>query len=319
MVPVSGLERQEPPSEGVSWVYSTEPQEADWHVVRGVRDRLLIPNSSDRTVFILGEPPEVLKYDRSVLLSYGHVLGPRFRYLGRLPNHRHVGGLLPWRLGLPGIESSMTAEKSLSFDQLCALEPPPGDRITMLVSDKADTALQVARLRFRDYLAHRLPELEVFGRGSAEVKDSLTVFRRGSFHIAVENSVHPGYWTEKLSDPLIAWNYVAYGGHRKNLPSIHANSSLRINPFAPEKSYRKICSWRSRILDHGSIESRREAREVILYQANFHAQVLRFIAAARVRTESGKYSLSLPAHKVGPTAQPLWGQTYIRMRGKTYR
>lgn len=313
--------RSEPLRSNVAWSYSLEPEEADWHVVMGVRRAISVPNRPERVFFILTEPPEVVKYDVQVLRQYGEVIGARFDYLSSLRNHREAGGVLPWRIGLLSRRKDATKSSDLSLAQLGGLQPPPfSHKLTMLVSDKANTAYQVARLRLRDYLARKMPELEVFGssRMNNRVGDSLEVFSRAPFHIAIENSRHKSYWTEKLSDPVIGWNHVAYGGHPSSLLEIPGRSNIHINPFFPAQAYRRIANWMSGISDAlSSEESRGIARNYILENSGFHNEVLSAIAAvSKLQVPTSSEILDLPPHRISSNAHPPAAQVYKKLCGK---
>lgn len=295
------LRRQEPSVKAaVEWIYTANPVNADFHVIRGLTEALRIPNVPQRTLFVVGEPPEVRQFDVDSLQSYGRVLSGRFPYLASLSNVRTVGGLLPWRLGLsftPDSDPKVFASRS-DFSNLPL--PPLGNKITAVVSSKANTAMQVARLRTLDYLSKKMPELEIYGRGIDDVEDTLEVFSRASFHIAIENSLHEHYWTEKLSDPLLALNHVIYGGHPANLVGFPPEIALHVNPFRPRETYRMVSDWVSSVDPESTEHFRRTARDALLHRENLHQRVLDEIgsisATLDLATHTGSEFL-VPAHR----------------------
>lgn len=112
--------------------------------------------------------------------------------------------------------------------------------MSFIVSTRARTPFQVARLRLGDYLLEHLDLLEVFGVGHQPVDDKATVLSQ-HYNLAVENSAHRGYWTEKLADPILMGCFVFYGGHSSVLEVFSGEGLRLIDPFDPEKVYREMC------------------------------------------------------------------------------
>jgi hypothetical protein len=106
-----------------------------------------------------------------------------------------------------------------TYDELKVLPPvaKPG-QISVIASAKRATAGHRARLEFIENLA-KTPgvQLDRFGRGIRPIDDKWDAIARYQFHIVMENSQHPHYWTEKLTDCYLAYAFPIYWG----APNIH--------------------------------------------------------------------------------------------------
>jgi len=51
-----------------------------------------------------------------------------------------------------------------------------------------------------------------FGRGFQPIDDKMEAILPYRFHLVLENSVLPNYWTEKLADAYLGWAYPVYLG-----------------------------------------------------------------------------------------------------------
>jgi hypothetical protein len=295
-IPSEILRRQETES-AYGYIYSMDPVEADWHVAIDITEQLELPNHSSRCIFVAAEPPEIRRYDPAVLSKYGTVLSAPFRYLGRLPNLHPASGLLPWRVGL-GIENGYP-RVNLSRRDLEYLEPPTSESISVVTSQKAYTRLQVKRLKLIEYLAARIPELEVFGRDTRPIDDKAEALRRGRYHIALENCAQTGFWTEKLSDPILMENVTFYSGRNRWQSDFAGEGAIiEIDVSRREGAYESI----RRTLDSNSYEASRKAlianKRAVLEKLNLQTtieQVINRSNGPQAGTRQGR--TALPRHR----------------------
>lgn len=298
-VPPEVWERELQPGLPAEFVHTHAPVQADWHVIYGLREKLNIPNSSGRVLFVASEPPEIREYSDRVLGRYAAVLAPNFPYLQDLPHYLYGAGLAPWWVGVtsPGAEhyDGHKGPLALTREVLESPQSPTSESISVIVSTKARTPFQVARLRLVDYLLEHLDSLEVFGVGHSPVDDKATVLSQHRYHLAVENSAHRGYWTEKLADPILMGCFVFYGGH-SSVSEVFSGEGLRlIDPFDPEKVYREMCLALDGGLWSESQGGIAKNRRAILDHAGLHSQVLAMINMLGNAPEA-KQSLRIPAH-----------------------
>lgn len=318
--PFGIVSREEPRDTKFRWIYTTEPVGADWHVVLGVTRSLQIPNPRERLLFVVGEPPEVKKYDVCALSEYGSVLAPMFPYLRKLRNFVFAEGLLPWRAGLE-FEGDQTPAVKLYRDDLENMSPVGNSGIAAVVSDKKNTPMQVARLRLIESLQDVVPEIEVWGRGSREVRDTAEVFSSCGVSIAAENSIYPGYWTEKLADPLLFLNRVAYLGHRENVKRYSSRQVLLLNPYRVRDSQKRFLEWLDIEPNTADLDAALAARAYILDTGSFHRVVENRIGLIRPETGNAPATVKtlIPGHQETRGVISLRGQllkaTYKKLSG----
>ena len=298
---VSDLEtsvlRSQECSSPIRFEYSTEPAEADYHVIMGITRELRIPNIPARTIFIVQEPPEVQRFDAVALSHYGRVLAPRFRYLRSLMNRVDEVGLLPWRVGIRIEQGPPKVVRTA--DDLRQSPSPTNQQISVVTSGKSRTPDQVKRLRLIDFLSKRLPELEIYGRDSRVIDDKADALESSRFHLALENAKHPNYWSEKLADPILMKNITFYSGGNGWQRFFRSETALvEIDVASPKNSYEII----RRSLDTISYDEAEPAlvenQSRIFEKYTLHHAILRTIA----KTPSGVTSLRksdfhIPAHK----------------------
>jgi len=93
------------------------------------------------------------------------------------------------------------------------------------------------------------------------------------FHIALENSVHRDYWTEKLADPFLRGCFPIYSGC-PNLDDYFPDGSYaRIDLDKPQQAIGTIREVLRSDLDRSSSELRQEAKRRILYEYNIFAEL----------------------------------------------
>lgn len=292
-MPEALLKHQEPSSR-YEYVYSMEPVAADWHVIVDATESMSIPNSPRRCVFVATEPPEIREYSLRALKSYGKVLSAPFVYLRNLRNVRRESGLLPWRVGFDLEGGGIRV--NLNRSDLMHIPRPEHRRLSVVTSQKAITPMQIQRIKLIDYLSKRIPEMDVFGRGSDVVDDKCEVLLQSQFHLALENCRHPGFWTEKLSDPILIQNVTFYSGHNDWQSSFGSSPAIiEIDIFDPQSCY-DVIRRNLDTLEYASLAgTMADNKEKILGQLNLHRAIERVVS-------SGTVDNCLPAN--GPFVVP---------------
>lgn len=276
-------------------VYSREPIAADWHVVLSLTNQMTIPNSPSRTLFVVQEPPDIMRFDTRVLSLYGRVLTAPFPYLRRLKNLSIRSGLLPWRVGTAFGSGQPVVNKSRS--DFVEGSRRTGDYVSVVTSSKVLTGEQKRRLRLIEYLSSRLPELIVFGRETKAVLDKSDALEVGKYHLALENCRQNGFWTEKLADPILMQNVTFYSGKNSWSGSFGPNRGvLEIDTDNPRKAYDII----RRTIDSDPYEELlpgiRANRDLILNRFNLHHAVVQTIRSMQSDSTTGQGEFEVPQH-----------------------
>lgn len=213
------LIRQTPGRSGVwgdcRFFINEEIQDCDFWVVY---DDVLRPETTrcppGNTLLITGEPPSVKTYHPRFAAQFARVLTCQ-RGL-KHPNVIYGQQALPWMIGCRYVSETGQWDRSYSkdYDELSAMTAVPKTKLlSVLSSDKAFTPGHKRRLAFVEALQERFgSEIDVFGRGIRPVEDKWDAIAPYKYHVVIENGQFPDYWTEKLSDALLAGAYPLYAG-----------------------------------------------------------------------------------------------------------
>lgn len=182
---------------------------ADFYVVLANArpfDHCAIPRGN--SLFIAGEPEEKKVYPRKFYAQFTHVVDTH-AFSGHPDLHLSAPGL-NWHVGL----DLRSRAYRYGYDHLAALPyPDKANKIAVVCSDAAFTPGQRKRLALLEFLKSRLGDRMVhFGRGFAPIDDKMDAILPYRFHLVLENSQSPHYWTEKLADAYLGWAFPLYLG-----------------------------------------------------------------------------------------------------------
>ncbi|WP_237153662.1 glycosyltransferase family 10 domain-containing protein [Oryzibacter oryziterrae] len=182
----------------VVFVYDAIPRELSGHL------------AANRSMFLASEPASVKSYQPRFLQQFDCVLTTD-------PNTTHAHVLmtqpaLPWLIGAYDA-AGQPLDKAMTARDFEDYAPIKDKSISVITSSKTMTAGHRARLEFvtrlKDYFGD---EIDLFGRGIRNFGDKTDTISRYRYHIAIENSQFSHYWTEKLSDPILALTHPIYFG-----------------------------------------------------------------------------------------------------------
>jgi hypothetical protein len=262
--------RQTPGSRGIwddaEFIIDQPGAPGDWWVVYDdLPSEEIIQCRPGNTLLITPEPPALKTYNRAFAAQFDWVLTPDRTLIH--PHKTHSQQSLPWHVG-----RLQKGEKSISFskcyDELKSLPPIAKTKlVSVIASNKTSTPGHRARAAFVQRLRNYYRSgLEIFGWGHNEIADKWDGIAPFRYHIAIENSSTPDYWTEKLSDAFLAGAHPIYHG----CPNIHnyfpPDSLSLIDINAPEAAMQKIdYVLRTDPFDASKIQ---KARDLILDKYN---------------------------------------------------
>lgn len=183
------------------------------------------------TLFIAGEPLAKKIYPRAYYRQYGHVVD------SHAESHHpglHLSALgLNWHVGL----DRSTGAYRYGYDYLSQLRcPVKENRISVICSNARKTEGQRQRLALLEELKLRLGDRLVhFGRGFRAIDDKMEAILPYRFHLVLENSIQPNYWTEKLADAYLGWAFPIYLGCPNVTEYISQNALVSINGMDAER------------------------------------------------------------------------------------
>ena len=213
--------------------YKKHSQFAKWNVFVGNAGLNFPVKKNMQSILVLVEPPDIFTYSLDFLKKFTYILGPNFKQYNKLENYQVTNCLVPWHLGvnfgepkkqiisrviahLPKKVRKLTIQSPIIEQDLKTIlntKKKKEHKISVITSSKIDTPNQKLRISFIKYLIDKkdLP-LEVYGRGINPITNKYLALKNSSHHIALENSVHDDYWTEKFADSLLSENFTFYHG-----------------------------------------------------------------------------------------------------------
>ncbi len=219
------------------------------------------------TLLMLSEPASICHFPDDYVRQFGRVHSCQTEVSGA--NVSYGPAALPWFVGFDSPKGQQT-EFNLSYDSLSSSALPPKTKtLSLITSDKSFTRGHVDRLRFVNKLKEAYGDMvDVFGHGFKSVPDKWDALAPYKYTIAIENRPSPHYWTEKLTDAMLAGCHVIYHG----APNV--SDYFPSSPITPV-DIRDFDASR-RVIDHllaqdpydGEVLALAEARRLVLDRYN---------------------------------------------------
>jgi len=140
---------------------------------------------------------------------------------------------LTWWVGIQvkhGHGHSFSATSTLDYDKLKGMQvPEKRNPISIICSNKNSFSGHQKRLDFIAKLQkHPISEyIDFYGGGFRSIPDKWDAIAPYQYHLVLENSVMPDYWSEKLGDAFLGFAFPIYYG----CPNIHeyfAKDALKV-------------------------------------------------------------------------------------------
>ncbi len=244
----------------------------------------------ERTVFVAGEPDVIHPFSKAFLNQFGLVLTTSPVELETEVLRENY--CLHWFAGVD-FDAGLHPDHLKGYDWFKNLTVPEKttDKISIITSTRYNTEHHKIRSRFIDHVEkHHGDVVEVFGRGRNEIGDKLEALLGYKYHIALENGDEPYTWTEKLSDPLLAWTFPFYSGCSNAALELPRGSFMPIDISRPEEAMREMLSaveekrWEQSISDIG------KARNLVLERFNIMFALVRLSKLAMAKSPHAQKS-----------------------------
>lgn len=267
----------------VDFTFDLEARHYDWLVV--YEDLTALPNDkrSNRTealacarantLFITTEPTSIKLYGPGYFGQYGHVLTKQPRDVVRHNGHIFETPPLRWYYGRPLEQDD---NRYLDMDHYLSTPPIPKTQNLSTVCSNKQMTVTLHQQRYncvmglKDILGD---DFDVFGRGIRPITDKAEAMDSFRYHVAIENHIEPGHWTEKISDCFLAYCVPFYFGPSDIMEYFPEGSIIPIDIFDIEGAAEIIRAE----IKPGSYESRLpaiiEAREKVLTNYNLMTKI----------------------------------------------
>lgn len=260
------------------FVMGDDVREADFWVVqgKGLRHGETCRVAPQNTIVLTTEPRSVLIYPQDYLNQFGLVC--TCQQETRHPNVHLGPAILPWFVGYDERkEDGEGFTATLDYDTLSQQPLPTKTKlISVITSNKAFTQGHIDRIRFVAQLkAHFGDQLDVFGRGFRSFGDKWDVLAPYRYHVVIENSSQPHYWTEKLGDCFLAGTYPFYYGCTNLNDYFPAGACTPIDIRDPEGAIRTIEAAMAADVCHQQQDTLAQCRDLCLNHYNMFEYIAR--------------------------------------------
>lgn len=153
----------------------------------------------DRCIFITGEEKSMWNYAPEYLDQFGIIFTSRDDI--EHPNVIKGQYICPWHVkkDYDALKSSKLAHKKNELSVIC--------------SNAAKLEGHKKRLSFVGQLKeHFKDQLHWYGKGATYIEDKWEGLSTYKYSVAIENSSHPNYWTEKIADCFLSYTMPVYWG-----------------------------------------------------------------------------------------------------------
>ena len=219
-----------------------EMPDPDFWVVqgKGVRQGETCRVASQNTILLTTEPRSVLYYPQCYIDQFGLVCTCQEQT--KHPNVHFGPAILPWFIGYTeDVQGKITSCK-LDYDKLKTMPTPQKPKLlSVITSNKAFTQGHIDRIKFVEKLkAYYGDALDIYGRGFNDFGDKWDVLSQYKYHIVIENSTQSYYWTEKISDCLIAETFPFYYGCTNMADYVPRQAFEPIDIHRPDEAIKMI-------------------------------------------------------------------------------
>lgn len=272
----------------------TEPERpADWLVVyEGWTQKSLFTQvPRERRIFITGEPESFYQYQPKFLDQFGHVITTQRKI--HHPGVIHSQVAINWFAGVRFEGAGGPYVPVLNFADFESGNPPKSKLCSVVCSNKAVTRGHRQRLAFVQRLQEELgDQIDVYGRGFREICDKDEALADYRFHIALENSTHMDYWTEKLADPFLRGCFPIYSGCPNLSAYFPERSYVRIDIAKPKQAIETIRAVINSSIDFERVADLAEAKTRVMWKHNVFALLERIYPDLEIRQSSGSSLIS---------------------------
>ena len=158
-------------------------------------------------LYFCGEPPLMRPCPHVFTEQFDTIVlpHPNVKHSHKITSH----GFLNWS----GFYTNKAKLEMKSYEELASLEPKKTKLVSLVISNKTmmpghNQRLKIAKQLMKDYPG----EVDVYGRGINPIENKATALEPYMFHICMENSFIPDYWTEKFADPILGQCVPIYSG-----------------------------------------------------------------------------------------------------------
>ena len=248
-----------------------------WVVYEGLMRAEATRCPASQVFLLTGEPPDIKTYESRWLAEFARVASCD-------RDLRHPGSVLtqtalPWMVGR-------------SYDELAASDfPAKTEDVAVICSNKTMVGGHRRRLRFVERLLELSP-MPRFGRGFRNLPDKWDGLAPFRYSVAIENSRHDHYWTEKIADCFLAGTVPIYWGAPNINNYFPAEAMIVIDSLNPVEVARIIKIEATPEAYQRRLPALREAKRLVLEEYNLFEVAYQMAKAGKSDTPAVHVTLS---------------------------
>lgn len=183
-----------------------------------------------------GEPEDSCPYCEKFLDQFDHILTSLKWY--KKPNLHPSQTSLNYHYG----KSFATGSFKYDYETLVSMPIPDKTKgVSMMCSNKTMLPGHVLRFNLYKALSARFTDkIDFFGSGIKLVDDKADAINPYRFHICIENSSVPHYWTEKIADSLLGYAIPIYYGATNIYDYFPKESVIWVDICDTEKAVKQV-------------------------------------------------------------------------------
>jgi hypothetical protein len=312
--PKEGLLRQTPGNDGIwgdfKFYINEEVNECDFWVVysKGQSTTSTSKVAPDNLIFISGEPEPVYHYAKPFIKKFGLIVTSRRDIVH--PNIIFFHTAQPWWVGRK-MNHDGSIEFKLKYNDFNT-HPRKEKLISVVTSNKGFTRGHLKRIGFVNRLKkHFGDRLEIFGRGINGFQDKWDVLKDYKYHIAIENSSYPDYWTEKLSDCFLAETFPFYYGCKNPEKYFSPRSYEVIDIANPQNAIRIIEDSISQNLHETNRKYLLDSKQRVMEEHNLFPVISRICDSLDTRKPREKITIRPEIFYFDPHKIPMMLKRYF--------
>lgn len=235
------------------------------------------------TIFITTEPASIRLDGPKFMQQFGHILTHKAPELIKHQGQIRQTPPLRWFYGRPiGADGPAAKQDTYkTYDMLLSQPPLPKTKTISTVCSTKEMAHTVHAKRYEFVMAlkARLEDLEVYGRGIKPIDEKSQAMDDYRYHIAIENHIEPGHWTEKLADSFLAFCLPFYFGDPDYASAFPKDAVIPINIYNLDAAEAIIRNAIAQNAYEKRLPAIIEARRRVLTEYNLMFQIKNIIKA----------------------------------------
>jgi len=187
-----------------------------------------------------------------------------------------------------------------TYDELSGMTIPEKSKdLSWVVGNARDLPGHLKRWSFLDAMQNQNTlKIDLFGRAVHPIEDKFDGLAPYRYSLAVENSVGPDYWTEKIADCFLTWTVPFYYGCSNLEDYFPAESFIRIDIDPVEKGIQTIREVMEGDRWERRIPALTKARRLVLERYQIFPHLAGYIKS-HPPPDSDKQTIRIPAYRRG--------------------